>query len=116
MQLLGRAGLRRIFQTRGVSNVTIGLGEDDEFDDGFGFIGTRRSSRKQPRDNSDQLPKVPSEEGRKLMDSGIFGSNEYYKDVMRRRKRKLGRRLLSRELGISNDYSNRANKMISQVQ
>ena len=115
MQLLGRAGLRRILQTRGVSNVTIGPGDGDGNDGRFGFLGTRRSSRR-TRNNNDQLPKVPSEEGRRLMDSGTFGSNEYYKDMLRRRKKKFSRRLLSRELGIDNDYSHRANKLISQVQ
>ena len=117
MQLLGRAGLRRIRQTHGVSNITIGLSDDDDGDNnngGFGFLGTRRSARRK-RDNNDQLPKVPNEEGRKLIDSGTFGSNEYYKDMLRRRKAKLGRRLLSRELGIDKDYSHRANKLISQV-
>ncbi|KAK0723958.1 WD40-repeat-containing domain protein [Apiosordaria backusii] len=53
----------------------------------------------QPRPNTqdpDRFPKVPSEEGRKLMESGSFGSF----DIHQRRPRGISRRLLDRELGL----------------
>jgi WD repeat-containing protein 23 len=51
--------------------------------------GTRRPPRNR------QFPKVPSEEGRKLMDSGVFGA--FDRRVPNRKA--LARRLLDRELG-----------------
>ena len=114
MQLLGHAGLRRIFADHGGAGVRVTLGDDDDnnLEDGYGGLARRR---RRPKSTTSQLPKIPSEEGEKLMESGVFGSNEYYQDVLKKRKTKLARRLMSRELGIKGDYSQRANALISQV-
>jgi NADH/NAD ratio-sensing transcriptional regulator Rex len=50
-----------------------------------------------------------------LMDSGLFGSNEYYQDILRQRKQRLGRKLMSRELGVDQSQLRRDNQLISQV-
>ena len=88
--------------------------DDDGLDGGYGFLGARlRRRSKQPKSKP---PPVPSEEGRKLMDSGLFGSKENYQDVLKKRKPQLHRRLMARELGIDAVQSKRENKMISQVE
>lgn len=58
-----------------------------------------RRRRRHPPD-PDRFPKVPSDEGRKLMDSGCFGSTDRQDPIAK--KKKLARRLLDRELGIDN--------------
>jgi DDB1- and CUL4-associated factor 11 len=45
-------------------------------------------------------PKVPSENGIALMNSGFYGNNPSYADEARRRKKKLATRIMWRELGI----------------
>ena len=57
----------------------------------------------------------PSEEGRELMDSGTFGSSEYYRDILRKRKQRLARRLMSRELGLDAVQDRKAKHLMSQV-
>ena len=49
------------------------------------------------------------------MDSGTFGSNEIYQDVLKKQKPKLARRLMSRELGRDGTQSKRENRLMSQV-
>ena len=120
LQLLGHAGLRRIFASHG--GATFGLAnldedddeeEDDSMEGGYGsMVGRRRRKRKASKV---EFPKVPSEVGRELMDSGNFGSNEYYQDILRRKKQKPSRRILSRELGLDAIQDRRGNKLLSQV-
>ena len=114
MQLLGHAGLRRIFANRsnGGSGITLQINED-ELDDGFGILGSRR--RRRARSTKDQIPAIPSEVGQKLMDGGVFGTSEYYRDNLRKRNRRLARKLMSRELGNDRNYSTRATSTVSQV-
>jgi WD repeat-containing protein 23 len=76
--------------------------EDDDDDDGgawdhFGhFLRRRRRAAKDPN----RFPKVPSEEGIKLLRSGVFGSNSVVYD--RRVRKNIARRVLERELGLGN--------------
>jgi len=49
------------------------------------------------------------------MNSGTFGSNEYYQDILRKKKRKLGRRVISRELAVATVQDNRVNRLLLQV-
>ncbi len=105
MQLLGHAGLRRIFANHTVP----GSGDDD---DDTGSSGRRR--RRVKRDPN-RFPKVPSEEGRRLMDGGTFGNREPWQDVLKKRKSKLARQLMYRELGIDANHAAKANEVISQV-
>ena len=111
MQLLGHAGLRRIFANRssGDRGITLRI-DEDELDDG---LGSRR--RRRARSTKHQFPAVPSEVGQKLMDGGVFGTSEYYRDNLRKRNKRLARKLMSRELGNDRNYSTRATSAVSQV-
>ena len=116
MQLLGHAGLRRIFANHraGGSGITLQLDDGNEIlDDGFGGLATRR--RRRDKGSRKKFPPVPDEEGRKLMDGGVFGCNEYYRDITRKRNTRLARKLMSRELGTVRGHSTRAATAISQV-
>ncbi len=115
MQLLGHAGLRRIFANHTVpgSGDPTANDDDDILGDCHGGSSGRRTRR--TKGDPNRFPKVPSEEGRRLMDSGTFGSSEPWQDVLKRRKSKLARQLMYRELGIAEDHAIRANKVISQV-
>ena len=67
------------------------------------------------RGSKADLPPVPSEEGRALMTSGVFGSNECYKHRLRKWRPPLARRLMNRELGQDAVQSKKVNGLISQV-
>ncbi|KAL8839060.1 MAG: hypothetical protein Q9170_001896 [Blastenia crenularia] len=109
LRLFGNTGLRELFTThRGHA-----YGDSDEqTDDGYGGIRNRRlrHGNKVPG----RYPPIPSEEGRRLMSNGIFGDNEYYEDKLRKRKDRLARRLMYRELGVHADAPKRTNKLVSQ--
>lgn len=116
MQLLGNAGLRRLFADHRSPGAEV-LNPDDEGDeheDGYGGLDPRR--RRRPKGGAKNYPLVPSDEGRKLMDSGTFGRNGFYEDILRRRSNRLARRLMSRELGSNKNQLLRSNLLISQVQ
>lgn len=116
MQLLGHTGLRRIFANHraGGAGITVQLDDGNEIlEDGFGGLGTRR--RRRAKGSNNRFPLVPSEEGQKLMDGGVFGSNEYYRDTTRKRNTRLARKLMSRELGSGRAQSTRTASAISQV-
>lgn len=87
--------------------------EDDYDDDDFGFFRYRRERRQAHHDP----PKVPSDEGRELMDSGDFGTNAYYVDELKKRKRTLATKIMWRELGVdvSDSGARRDPRFISQV-
>ena len=116
MQLLGHAGLRQIFADHraGGSGITLQIDERNEaLDDGFGWGAARR--RRRQRGSGTKFPPVPSGEGKKLMDGGFFGSNDYYRDTIRKRNTRLARKLMSRELGTGESVSMRTASDISQV-
>ncbi|KAK5998905.1 LEC14B-like protein [Cladobotryum mycophilum] len=74
------------------------------------FRGHELRAERSPRDPN-RFPKVPSEEGRKLMNSGVFGAN----DGNFRTKKSISRYLLERELGIGSLHERRRiNKLLSQ--
>ena len=116
MQLLGHAGLRRIFANHGAggSGITLQLDDGNNIpEDSLGGLGIRRKRRAKGSNN--RFPPVPSEAGQKLMDGGVFGSNEYYRDTTRRRSSRLAGKLMNRELGSSKAQSTRTASAISQV-
>lgn len=117
MQLLGHAGLRRILASHGAggSGIMLQLDEEDqdELDDRYGAGGTRR--RQTAKGWKNKFPPVPSEEGKKLMDGGIFGSSGYYRDTRMQKKTRLARKLMSRELGTDRYHSTRAASAVTQV-
>ena len=113
MQLLSHAGLRipldaHIASRSGAPNV-----DDEDLEDGYGGLGTRRKRRL--KGVKEKFPTIPDDDGRILMNTGTFGENEYYKDILRKRKPLLATRLMRRELGIDRYSSTRTNKLISQV-
>jgi WD repeat-containing protein 23 len=106
MQLLGHAGLGRIFS---VSDFTPRGGprrrridEDEESDPGTGYDPPTRSSRKRGPRGRHLYEKVPSEQGKELMQTGNFGSNPRKEDTIKRKKR-LAYDILRRELGVGSD-------------
>lgn len=116
MRLFGQAGLGELFglhQTSGSGFPNVD-NDDDDLEYGYGGPGTRRKQRS--KSTKARFPLVPSENGKILMNTGTFGENEYYKDVLRKRKSRLGIRLMNRELGIGKFSSTKANRLISQVQ
>lgn len=65
---------------------------------------------------STKLPPVPNPEGKKLMGEGHFGTDKFYGDQLRQRKKSLATSLMWRELGIDTDgVRKRAGQSISQV-
>jgi WD repeat-containing protein 23 len=93
MQLLGHAGLGRIFATdftprSSLRRRRIDEEEDEEEEDSdagtrYGFVGPTRTSgrRRRPR-GRDLFEKVPSEQGKELMQTGTFGSNPRIVDTI----------------------------------
>lgn len=114
MQLLGHAGLQRLFTNHDTTH-TGPFGPDDEdldLDDGYGGFGLRR--RQRPQGAKTKPPPVPSEEGRKLMDSGSFGTS-IPSHIRGRMKTRLTTSLMSRELGIDGVNPVTTNKLLSHV-
>jgi WD repeat-containing protein 23 len=125
MQLLRQAGLGGMFAAaRGVGaggprtrsqgqrqHVALGGDEEAEEDDDDGeFVPFGRSFRRGRRAfTGDRYPKIPSEEGQKLMAGGTFGVNdrcthsacgEPFTQSTQNKRRRLARRMFDRELGI----------------
>ena len=116
MQLLEHAGLRQIFSNSraGGSGITLQLDDRNEvLEDGLGSLATRR--RRREKGPSKRFPLAPSEEGKKLMEGGVFGSNQYYRDMTRKRNTRLAAKLMNRELGPGRAQSTRTASAISQV-
>ncbi|KAI9733329.1 MAG: hypothetical protein M1834_003413 [Cirrosporium novae-zelandiae] len=59
----------------------------------------RPRQRRSLKSGLDKYPKVPSDIGRNLMNSGQFGNHEYYRSSFKNRRRKLATKLMWRELG-----------------
>jgi len=143
MQLLNQAGLRGIFQpsaggmtTRsqargqgGARHVSLdddepGDDDDDDDDDDSDVYPSRRTRRNRRPFSGDPYPKIPSEKGRDLMGTGGFGTNDHcdhgacglpFSQTSLRKRRKLGRRMLDREMGVENRGRARAlNALASQ--
>lgn len=111
MSLFGSSGLRDLFTThRGNASGNPPLDDDDEEEDVYSGRRRRRT-----KGRSGRFPPVPSAEGQELMASGTFGDNEYYEDKLRKRRVRLARRLMYRELGCQPVTPSRTNKLISQV-
>lgn len=113
MQLIGHAGLQSLFTNHNTAHAEA-FGPDDEdtdLDDGYGGFGNRRP---RPRGAKTKPPSVPSEEGRKLMDSGTFGTS-ISSQISPKMKTQLARSLMSRELGVGRVNSVTTNKLLSHV-
>ncbi len=105
--------------TRGVfsgraANTSVDDEEDDDGEARNGRFGSRR--RRKPQNCENKYPRIPSDEGRELMRSGIYGSRDHFGDISRKRKRNISERLMWRRLGDDARGSyRRANRLISQV-
>ncbi|KAL9599967.1 MAG: hypothetical protein Q9179_003384 [Wetmoreana sp. 5 TL-2023] len=108
MRLFGHAGLRDLFTTH-LGHASGNPADDEEAD---GYSGSRR--RRRAKGSTGRYPPVPSEEGRNLMASGIFGEDGYFEDKLRKRKERLATRLMYRELGVHADSPHRTNRLASQ--
>ncbi|KAI3583152.1 WD40-repeat-containing domain protein [Fusarium oxysporum f. sp. albedinis] len=105
--LLTRRQLIALMQSPDLTSVLFqdNPGEDAEFLHNWPF--NRRRTPKDPN----RFPKVPSEQGMKLMRSGAFGANNYNP----RAKRPLAVRMLERELALGNREDQiRNNALINQ--
>lgn len=114
LRLLANSEIRRLFRF---------ATEDDEFDevdeddaDFNNYLSRRRLRTERPDPN--RFPKVPSDEGKELMNSGIFGSNEVQavNSTSHSRKKKLAMRILDRELATEDYAQQRVNqRLMAQV-
>jgi hypothetical protein len=84
---------------------------DDDDDEDLGRYGLRRR-RRRDRPNPNRFPKVPSDEGTTLMNSGTFGANEIKSFNSITRKKRLARRILDRELGIDSGPTRKVNQQL----
>ena len=121
MQLIQNSGVERLLR--------LGAGpyddDSDEDDDDYQeeeeeFAPRwRRYRRRKPDPN--RFPKVPSDEGTELMNSGVFGSSEAYTVTSNDRgsigkKKKLAMRILDRELAIESPAKQKLNqRLMAQV-
>ncbi|KAI0437018.1 WD40-repeat-containing domain protein [Xylaria telfairii] len=104
-----RAGLvsqREILNLLRGRNLGILLNDEDDDDDDDGNWGPRLRRRRalDPK----RFPKVPSEKGRELMNSGTFGANDISSPL--RKRKQLARRILEREMGTGDRSYRRMNQ------
>ncbi|KAI1380019.1 WD40 repeat-like protein [Hypoxylon crocopeplum] len=102
--LLSRRQVLDFLRRSNLGHLVFGEGDDDD-DDSEIQLGYRRHRRGL---DPDRFPKVPSEKGRELMDSGTFGANDIQSPIST--KKRLARRILDRELGIGNRTARRINQ------
>lgn len=106
--------LRFIRQPGALQNIFgVGADDEDEDDDDYDPRGYRRRRRRGLEPSP--FPKVPSDVGRDLMESGTFGTNDRLEGTYKRKSR-LGNRIMQRELGLSSPGKERSrNKLAAQV-
>ncbi|KAI1392583.1 WD40 repeat-like protein [Hypoxylon trugodes] len=92
--LLSRRQVLDFLRRSNLGHLVFSDGDDDE-DVNLHFYRRQRHGL-----NPERFPKVPSEKGRELMQSGTFGSNDAPSSITT--KKRLARRILDRELGVGN--------------
>lgn len=106
--MLTRGQLLALMRNPNLTNV---LFQDDPESDAE-FLQWPMQSRRTPKDPN-RFPKIPSEEGIKLMRSGVFGSNDYN---WRRSRKRIGQRMLEREMGLGDREERKRNiDLVTQV-
>lgn len=89
--------------------------DDDDMDDDDDEYNHRNRRRRRSLDPN-RFPKVPSEKGQQLMESGEFGGSEVQSVNTIKSRKTLARRILDRELALENGPRERANqRLMSQV-
>jgi DDB1- and CUL4-associated factor 11 len=112
--LAQRTRILRILAGSNLGRLLMRSAEDDDGDE-FVRFGIRRR-RRRARLDPNRFPKVPSDNGAELMNSGSFGSNEIQSVNAISQKKKLARRILDRELGMDNGPRQKANqRLMAQV-
>ena len=114
IRLLANSEIRRLFRFAVDDDDVDEVDEDDEEFNSYLFRRRRRMERPDPN----RFPKVPSDEGLELMNSGIFGSNEVQTlhSINRSSKKRLAMRILDRELAIEGYAQQRVNqRLMAQV-
>ncbi|KAI0803546.1 WD40-repeat-containing domain protein [Xylaria sp. FL0064] len=100
--LVSQREIVNLLRGRNLGILLDGEDDDDDFDN-----WTHRLRRRRPLDPN-RFPKVPSEKGRELMNSGTFGAHDISSPL--RKKKQLARRILDRELGIGDKSYRRMNQ------
>ncbi|KAI1106025.1 WD40 repeat-like protein [Jackrogersella minutella] len=102
--LLSRRQVLDFLRRSNLGHLVFGEGddEDDDIDPRFGHRRRRRQL------DPDRFPKVPSDEGRELMNSGTFGANDTRTPI--RTKKLLARWIIDREMGIGNKATRKVNQ------
>ncbi|KIN07661.1 hypothetical protein OIDMADRAFT_108451 [Oidiodendron maius Zn] len=110
LRLLANSEIRRLFRFATDDDEFDDVDEDDE--DFNNYLSGRR--RRAERLDPDRFPKVPSDEGIELMNSGVFGSNEVpaVNSINHSRKKKLAMRILDRELATEGYAQQRVNQRL----
>jgi WD repeat-containing protein 23 len=109
LRLLQSSEIRRIFR----------FAPDNDDDDGE--WSPRWSRRQRIRSDPNRFPKVPSEKGTELMNSGLFGSNPAQAITSRDKislgkNKKLALRIMERELSIGSFATAKLNnRLLAQV-
>lgn len=104
-----RSQLLTLLRNRDLESALFNDEDEDDAEEIFGRWGRRR---RRPAKDPNRFPKVPSAEGAKLMESGVFGATDYNK----RAHKQLMRRMLERELGDGDLATRSRNEaMITQV-
>lgn len=112
---MGYAGIRRLFANHRDQGAGEGVPPDDDEDSNGNVLGGNAARRKRRAAPSKKnLPPVPNPQGRKLMHSGTFGSNDRFSEVRRSKKPRLARQVLDRELGQDIGYEKGLGGRMSQ--
>jgi WD repeat-containing protein 23 len=121
MQLLGHEGIGRIFASTYANRAALSRNpraadieddddeeEDEEEGNGYDPVVPKRKRNR----GRAAFQKVPSEQGRELMNAGNFGSSPRSEDTIKRKK-KLAYNIMRRELGLGSDGRQKnANRVI----
>lgn len=120
LRLLANSEIGRLFRLPATdADFDDEVDNDDELDGDFNHLWRRRRRRTKPDPN--RFPKVPSDKGTELMNSGTFGSNEVQTvksgDTNNiSKKKKLARRILDRELATESYAKHKVNqRLMAQV-
>lgn len=107
--------LRFIRQPGALSGIFGAHVDDDEDDDDEDYDPRTLRRRRRRGLEPSPFPKIPSDVGRDLMESGTFGTNDRLEGTYQRKSR-LGNRIMQRELGLSSPGKERSrNKLAAQV-
>jgi hypothetical protein len=105
--ILTRPQLIGLLRGQDLGRILFADDDDDDGDVNARYERRRRLRNREPLDPN-RFPKVPSEEGHKLMDSGAFGSSASSLDARKR----LARRILEREMGVGGRHAQRTSRSL----